>query len=246
MARCAIDGIGGESGMDEMSTGAAGAPGRWTVRCALWLMLAAALLLGGCASTVTTEVTAFRHMNWQDDPPRTYAFERASAQQAAELDRQAYQQWLAQALAGVGFEQVPAPRARYRVSMDYDAVPGTMRVQETVYPDPWYGPWGPYWGPWRGGYGAWGPWGGPWGWPGYYPPQTVLRDVPVTYATLRVYFRDARTGERVYQVTAQNHSETSISLAALMPYMIRSAFATFPAGNGEPRQITLPVEKPGR
>lgn len=210
--------------------------GMWR-RLAVWLALAAAMLVTGCASTVVTDVTAFRQPGWQNDAPRTYSFEH-TAEQATQLERQTYEQWLASALAGVGFEQVPQNQARYRVSMEYNAAPGMVRVAETVYPDPWYGPWGPYWGP----YGAYRPWG-PWGWPGYWPPpQTVVRDVPVTFATLRVYFKDAATGQRVYQVSAQNQTENG-NPAAMMPYLIRSAFTEFPAESGRPRRVTLPVDE---
>lgn len=197
----------------------------------------AALWLAGCASTVTTEVTAFRDAGWTNDAPRTYAFDHAP-QQEAQLDRQTYELWLSQALSGIGFEQAPSRQARYLVTMDYDAAPGFVRVAETVYPDPWYGPWGPYWGPY-GGYRPWGPYG--WG-PGYWPPQTVVRDVPVTFSSLRVFFKDAASGRRVYQVTARNTTEGG-SLAAVMPYMIRSAFTDFPGESGRPRRITLEVQK---
>ncbi|CAG2127736.1 DUF4136 domain-containing protein [Cupriavidus plantarum] len=211
----------------------------------LGLALLAALWLSGCASTITTEVTAFRQPEWQNDAPRTYAFENTAqqaAQQEVQLERTTYEQWLAAALSGVGFEQLPAGKARYLVSMDYDAVPGMVRVAETVYADPWYGPWGPYWGPY-GGYGGWYRPYGPWGWgPGYWPPQTVVRDVPVTFASLRVFFKDAKSGKRVYQVTARNTTEGG-SLAGVMPYMIRSAFADFPGESGRPRRVTLEVEK---
>lgn len=222
--------------------------------------------LAGCASTVTTEVTAFRQAGWQNDAPRTYAFERApmpapagqagqagqpAAQQPqaqqfsaqdSQLEYETYQAWLADALAGVGFEQKPPAQARYLVSMDYGAVPGMVRVAETYYSDPWYGPWGPYWGPYGGYYRPYGPWGWGPGYPGYWPPQTVVRDVPVTFASLRVYFKDAATGQRVYQVTAQNQSEGG-NVAAMMPYLIRSAFTDFPAESGRPRRVTLTVDK---
>ena len=201
------------------------------------LMALGALWLTGCASTVTTEVTAFRDAGWTNDAPRTYAFDHAP-QQDAQLDRQTYELWLSQALAGIGFEQAPPKQARYLVAMDYDAAPGFVRVAETVYPDPWYGPWGPYWGPY-GGYRPWGPYG--WG-PGYWPPQTVVRDVPVTFSNLRVFFKDAASGKRVYQVTARNTTEGG-DLTAVMPYMIRSAFANFPGESGRPQRITLEVQK---
>lgn len=205
----------------------------------IWALVALGVLwLSGCASTVTTEVTSFREANWANDAPRTYAFDHAP-QQEAPLDRQTYEAWLAQALTGVGFEQVPTKQARYLVTMDYDAAPGFVRVAETVYPDPWYGPWGPYWGPYGGWYRPWGPYG--WG-PGYWPPQTVVRDVPVTFSNLRVFFKDAASSKRVYQVTAQNTTEGG-TLPAVMPYMIRSAFADFPGESGRPRRVTLEVDK---
>lgn len=89
----------------------------WGRRGGVWaLMAAAAFWLSGCASTVTTEVTSFRQTGWSNDAPRTYAFDHAP-QQDVQLDRQTYEAWLAQALAGVGFEQAPARQARYLVSM---------------------------------------------------------------------------------------------------------------------------------
>ncbi len=196
--------------------------------------LLGAALLSGCASTVTTEVTAFRQGNWQNDPPRTYAFDRAPGQDA-QLEEQTYEQWLAQTLSGVGFEQVARPRARYLVSMEYDSNQRLMRVQETTYPDPWYG--GPYWGPY------WGPYYRPWGWggPGYWPPVTTVRDVPVTLSMLRVVFKEAASGKKVYQVSAYHRGEGS-SLQAAMPYLIRSAFTQFPAESGRPHRVTLPLE----
>ena len=222
--------------------------------------------LAGCASTVTTEVTAFRQAGWQNDAPRTYAFERApmpapagqagqagqpAAQQPqaqqfsaqdSQLEYETYQAWLADALAGVGFEQKPPAQARYLVSMDYGAVPGMVRVAETYYSDPWYGPWGPYWGPYGGYYRPYGPWGWGPGYPGYWPPQTVVRDVPVTFSSLRIFFKDAASGKRVYQITARNTTEGG-SLAGVMPYMIRSALTEFPSESGRPRRVTLEVDK---
>ncbi len=200
-----------------------------------------ALLLSGCASTVTTDVTAFRQPGWQNDPPRTYAFDAEKGQeQQGQLDRATYQNWIADALSGHGFTQVPRSQARYLVSFDFDSDPRLVRVHETYYPDPWY-PWGPYWGP----YGYYRPWG-PWGWgPGYWPPQTVIRDVPATLASLRVFIREAAGNKRVYQVTAQNLSEGS-TMPGLMPYLVRSAFAEFPMESGRPRRVTLEVDKNAR
>ena len=201
------------------------------------------VLLSGCASTVTTDVTAFRQPDWQNDSPRTYAFDRAKGEES-QLDRDTFEGWVAETLGTLGFEKVTRPKARYLVRVEFDADPRLVRVQETYYGDPWYPGWGPYWGPpgYRG-MGPWGPWG-PWG-PGYWPPQTVVRDVPVTLSTLRVYFQEAATNRRVYQVTAQNMSEGA-ALSGVMPYLIRSAFTDFPLDSGRPRRVTLEVDKSQR
>ncbi|WP_415809229.1 DUF4136 domain-containing protein, partial [Cupriavidus respiraculi] len=102
------------------------------------------VVLSGCASTITTDVTAFRQPDWQNDPPRTYAFDRAKGEEA-QLDRDTYEGWVAEKLGTLGFERVPRPKARYLVRVEFDSDPRLVRVQET-YADPW-GPWGPYWGP---------------------------------------------------------------------------------------------------
>ncbi len=72
--------------------------------------------------------------------------------------------------------------------------------------------------------------------------ETVVRDVPVTFSSLRIFFKDAASGKRVYQITARNTTEGG-SLAGVMPYMIRSALTEFPSENGRPRRVTLEVDK---
>ena len=213
--------------------GMCGAAGRrWWLGC----LLVAAALLGGCASTVTSEVTAFRQADWTDDAPRTYTFETAAAQ-GADLERRTYQEWVGRELQGRGFTPVPRSQARYVVGVDFDATPRTVHVRETVYPDPYFP--GPFYRPWPG---YWGPYG-PWGWPGYGAPYVVERDLQLTQFALRVSLTEARGGKRVYQVTALHEAGAGTSMAAVMPYLVRSAFAEFPARNGQPRQVTLKVEE---
>lgn len=205
---------------------------RWWIGC----LLLAAALLGGCASTVTSEVTAFRQADWANDAPRTYAFETAAAQ-TGDLERRTYQDWIARELQNHGFTPAPRPQARYVVGFDFDATPRTVHVRETVYPDPYFP--GPFYRPWPG---YWGPYG-PWGWPGYWPPYMVERDIQLTQFALRVSLNEARGGKRVYQVTALHEAAAGVSMAAVMPYLVRSAFVEFPARSGQPRQVTLEVEK---
>lgn len=209
-------------------------PGRWLAG----LIVAGAALLSGCASTITSEVTAFRQPDWQNSAPKTYAFDAAAAQQN-DLERRTYEDWIKLELGTHGFSQVGRSEARYLVKFDYDATPRTVRVRETVYPDPFYP--GPFYRPWGPHY--WGPYGFyPWGWPGYWPPEVIERNVQVTQHALRLSLSEARGGKRIYQVTALHESERG-SMSAVMPYLVRSAFAEFPAQNGQPRYITLKVDK---
>lgn len=198
------------------------------VRWALAGALAAASLLAGCASTVTSQVTAFRQPGWTDNPPRTYAFDRTAAQQN-DLERQTYEAWTADQLAGHGFAAAPRGSARYLVRLDYSAATRLAQVRQPVYPDPYWGP-----GPWSPARGPWGPWG-PWG------PQYVDTTVQVPFYAYHVEIDEAATGKRVYQVTAQTQGGDG-SLAGVMPYLIRSAFASFPAPNAQPILVELPAD----
>ena len=190
--------------------------------------LMAASLLAGCASTVTSQVTAFKQPGWEDAPPRTYAFEHTAAQQN-DLERQTYEAWTSDQLAARGFTSAPHASARYLVRLNYSMATRLVQVRQPVYPDPYWGP-GP-WGPWRGPWGPWGPWG----------PQYVDTNVQVPFYAYHVDIEDAASGKRVYQVTAQTQGGDG-SLTAVMPYLIRSAFANFPAPNAQPILVELPVD----
>jgi hypothetical protein len=190
--------------------------------------LMAASLLAGCASTVTSHVTAFKQPGWEDAPPRTYAFEHTAAQQN-DLERQTYEAWTSDQLAARGFTSAPHASARYLVRLNYSMATRLVQVRQPVYPDPYWGP-GP-WGPWRSPWGPWGPWG----------PQYVDTNVQVPFYAYHVDIEEAASGKRVYQVTAQTQGGDG-SLTAVMPYLIRSAFANFPAPNAQPILVELPVD----
>ena len=55
---------------------------------------------------------------------------------------------------------------------------------------------------------------------------------------------DRKTGRETYKVTAVN-STGDPSLYQAMPYLVRSALANFPLGNGTVRTVTLPVDQHG-
>ncbi|QBC32497.1 hypothetical protein DRB87_15630 [Pandoraea sp. XY-2] len=126
--------------------GHGGAPGRLLEqaimgkRWALATLAVVSVLLAGCASTVTSQVTAFGDAPGFDGP-RTYALVRTPEQQNNQ-EHATYEQWLRTRLAGDGFSERSSSSAHYLVGMSYGITQQIMRVAEPVY-DPMFGP-----GPW--------------------------------------------------------------------------------------------------
>lgn len=206
------------------------------------------LVLAGCAttSTVRSEVTAFHE--WPADvQDKSYVFERA-ADQENNLEYRNYEQLVRAELQRLGFTEAPGARsARLRVSIGYDMNVRDVRVSEPVVVDPyWPGPYWhrPYWGHpyWRGYYS---PFYSPFYDPFWYGPPAVGRresNFQVYTRRLNLTFTRASDGKRVHQTTVVSEG-TNGSLAAVMPYMIRSAFTDFPGQSGVPRRIELQMEK---
>jgi hypothetical protein len=201
------------------------------------LMFAAmAMLLAGCTSYVTTQVTAFSNWDGGSDATRTYAFQRTTSQ-ANSLEDSTYEQVVANELATHAFTQVDQDRAHYLVGIAYGTRSDmAMSSAPAYYYDPWPGPY--YWGrPYGWGGGPWGPWG-PWG---PYGGGYVTQSYPVFTHTLGIRITDRASGKEVYNVTARSSGDEP-SLVYAMPYLARSAMADFPLGNGVVRTVKLPVE----
>ncbi|USS46876.1 DUF4136 domain-containing protein [Burkholderia glumae] len=200
---------------------------------AVWLAAACAALLSGCASYVNTQVTAFS--DWSgSDATRTYAFTRTPGEQNS-LEQATYEQIVANELSNLSFRRVPQADARYLVKLTYGVKSDLVSVPQPVYYDPWFGP-GPFWrgGPW----GPFGPWGGP------FPAGYVNQTYQVYQRSLNLRITERATGREVYNVSARNTGGGD-SLVAAMPYLVRSALADFPLGNGEMRVVRLPVTRCG-
>lgn len=180
------------------------------------------VLLAGCASTVTSQVTAFGDSPGLFDGPRTYALTRAAEQQNNQ-EHATYEQWLRARLSGDGFREQSSASARYLIGMTYGISQQVMRVAEPVY-DPMFAP-----GPW----GPWGPWGRPWGWYGYPygAPAYIQRDYPYAVAGLQLRFVDRASGKEVYRVQAST-SDAGSSLASAMPFLIDAALKQLPFPSG--------------
>jgi hypothetical protein len=196
---------------------------RWTRRAAL-LLAALAVLLSGCTTYVTTQVTAFS--DWSSsDATRTYAFTRPPGQQS-NLELSTYERIVASELALHAFREVDSAQARYLVGLSYGMRSDMVTVAQPAYYNPWPSP---YWGR---SFDPWGPWG-PF-------PSTYVDTYPVFTHLLGVRITERESGKEVYNVTARNSGAES-SLVRAMPYLVRSAFADFPLGNGEVHTVKIPL-----
>lgn len=189
--------------------------------------LLAALSLAGCASYVTSNVTAFTA--WGDprgDKP--YAFEHVPDQRNS-IEQQTYEHLVESELAPYGFTLVAPDQARYLVSLAYSVQNRTVIVPEPVFYQPWPGPW-------RGPFG-----------PGWYPlgpAGYVEQAYPLFVHRLTLRIVERASGQERYKVTATN-TGASGSLVQAMPYLVRSALADFPLQNGTVRRVRLPFDPSG-
>jgi Domain of unknown function (DUF4136) len=201
---------------------------QWTRRATL-LLATLAVLLSGCTTYVTTQVTAFS--DWSgNDATRTYAFTRPADQQS-NLELSTYERFVANELATHSFRQVDSTQARYLVGLSYGIRSDMVTVAEPVYYNPWPAP---YWGR---PFDPWGPWGA-------FPTTYVNQSYPIFTHVLGVRITDRASGKEVYNVTARNSGGES-SLVRAMPYLARSALADFPLGNGVVHTVKIPVGKDG-
>ncbi|SIT40342.1 putative transmembrane lipoprotein [Paraburkholderia ribeironis] len=201
---------------------------QWTRRAAL-LLAALTVLLSGCTTYVTTQVTAFSDWSGKDTP-RTFAFTRPPDQQS-NLELTAYERLVASELVAHAFHEVDSAQARYLVALAYGMRSDMVTVAEPVYYNPWPGP---YWGR---PLDPWGPWGP-------YPATYVNQSYPIFTHLLGVRITERATGKEVYNVTARNSGGES-SLVRAMPYLVRSALGDFPLANGVVHTVQIPLGSTG-
>lgn len=201
------------------------------------LATAAVLLLSGCATTISSNVTAFN--DWRGDiQDKSFAFE---APQGADdtLEYRNYQVLVANELGKLGFQQVAdGQQPKLLVGMKFFTIDHPVRV---IQEDPFMGP---YWGP--GYYGRYG-WGySRWAYrpfyydPFVYPSRMEERIKHQYQRQLRVTINNV-SGRKLYDVTVQNTSGVQAT-PYVMPALVQSAFAGFPGENGVPRTIDITIE----
>ncbi len=199
------------------------------------LAVAAALLAGCTTPVIRSEVTAF-HAWPAQTTEKSFAFTRTSAQEN-DLEYRAYEQLVRAELLRLGFADAPASAAALRVALNYRVSERDVRqVEPVVINSGWAGG---YYGP-RWPYRYYDPFFMDPYW--YSPPVVAYQE-----SNYRLYRRQLQIGitraadnRKLYDVTVNSEGRTS-SLAAVMPYMIRSAFADFPGKNGVPHTVELEI-----
>lgn len=203
------------------------------------LMAAAAgvtLLLGGCATTIRSDVTTFQQWPAQM-ADKSYAFEVPPPQEDT-LELRSYQELVRAQMAKLGFHDSGAAKPAVTVGMRFTTTDVPLRVLQAA--DPWfYGPpsarfgWiGPhrrYWGGWYSPFydPFWGPF-----------PMWEERTIHEYQRELHVTIRSAADGKQMFDVTVNNNSH-QLSTLAIMPALVQSAFQDFPGPNGGARRIEL-------
>ncbi|GIZ51358.1 DUF4136 domain-containing protein [Noviherbaspirillum aridicola] len=211
----------------------------WLIR----LLALSTLLLAGCATTIRSNVTSFHE--WPAElAEKTYVFERTKDQNN-NLEYLNYENMVRVELQRLGFAEAPvATRPALKVALSYsnsgrdvrEVYPVVVRPYPYAYPywpgyyrHPFYGPYGPY---------------GPFYDPFWYGPPVVEQRVSqyqLFTRELKIALARMGDGRRLWETTVVSEG-TNPSLAKVMPYMVRSAFADFPGPNGVPRRIELKMD----
>jgi len=202
------------------------------------LLASLCLLLGGCASTIQTEVTVFHE--WPAAlSDKSFVFER-SREQENNLEQRAYENLVRAELLRLGFSEAPDARsAHLKVALRYSITVRDVRVIEPVVIDAGYG-W-PWYGPRWHRYGPFYPYYDPF-WPGIPVVQMVDSRYELYTHLLNVLMSQVADSKKLFDVTVKNQG-TYGSLAAVMPYLVHSAFIEFPGTNGVPQIVTLKIQE---
>lgn len=206
---------------------------------ALAAVTSLSLVLGGCATTIRSDVTTFHQWPAQLTD-KSYAFDAPPPQENS-LELQSYQNLVRGQLGRLGFHEAPQAPA-LKVSMRFSTIDVPTQV---IYPTyaPMYGPYSP-----RFGYMGWNRriWGGGWYSPFYDPfwgpfPAYDVQTEHRYHRQLQLGINETRDGKRLFEVTVRNVSK-QMSTPAVMPALVQSAFEGFPGPNGGSRVIELKQE----
>jgi hypothetical protein len=209
------------------------------------LVAAATLLLGGCATTLHSNVTVFHQ--WPADlTDKSYVFETPAPADDT-LEYRSYLGLVSSELGKLGFSPAADPaQAKLRVGMQFSTVDRPTKVLQATDPmmfSPYMSPYGwsrfgyyPY--PYRYRYyGYYRPFYDPWMW-GPIEYREVIqhnyeRQLHVKISSLQ--------GQKLFDVTVQNTSRKQ-STPTVMPALVQSAFTGFPGENGKAHRVDIELQ----
>jgi hypothetical protein len=203
------------------------------------------LLLGGCATTIRSDVTTFNQWPAQL-PDKGYAF-AAPPPQDNTLELQSYENLVRNQLTRLGFHEQPGAPLNVSVRFSTIDVP-TQVIYPSYAPSFAYGP--------RFGYGSrfgrfgynrryWGGFYSPFYDPFWSPfPAYDVQEEHRYHRQLQIAITQAQDGKRLFDVTVRNVSR-QLSTPVVMPALVQSAFTDFPGPNGASRVIELKQEPKG-
>lgn len=197
-------------------------------------ILAVSTLMAGCGTIIRSDVTTFHE--WPDTlPDKSYVFERTKEQNDS-LEYRNYENLVRNELNRLGFTEAPVstkPALKAAISYSIDGRDVREVYPVVVHPYPyWYGP------AWRGYYG-------PFYDPFWFGPPIVEQRVSqyqLFNRQLRISLARMMDSKKLFEATVVSEG-TNGTLATIMPYMVRSAFAEFPGKSGVPRRIELKMDQ---
>jgi hypothetical protein len=213
------------------------------------LLGALIVLLSGCATTITSQVTTFQE--WSSDPAtqsqdKSYRLE-LTEEQKNDLEFKQYSDILQQHLSALGIKDVSDTNTTptFLVKMAYATALSGVQVS---YP---YGPYfydpiwrlhysrfyyrSPFFYPY--GYGGYGfsRFGDPYFGDGFQGRRYYLHQFAVSIT-------DQKTGKKVFDVRASTE-QLDPEILNHIPYLMASAFHNFPGENGKTIKVELPLNK---
>ena len=198
------------------------------------LLLAAALLLGGCAAMRSVDSDVSTYSRWPAErKPATYVFERLPSQQDRPEQQQRLEDAARTAVEGAGFAPAADPKAA-DVSVQVGA--RITATDRSPFDDPfWWGPGlhRPFFYS-RGGRLFYAPGWRPYGWSTRWDNVTYEREVAVL-------IRDRKSGEPLYEARASSEGFSPMIETAL-PAMFEAALKDFPNAGINPRRVTVEIK----
>jgi hypothetical protein len=196
---------------------------------------AVTLLLGGCATTIRSDVTTFHQWPAQM-ADKSYAFE-IPAPQDDTLEMRSYQELVRAQLARLGFHDSGASKPALLVSMRFMTidlpVPMVQQANSPFFLTPRY----VFVGRHRSYFGG-GLYRSAFDDP-FWSTASYRVEMDHRYQReLRVAIRGANDGKHMFDVTVRNVS-SQMSTPKVMPALVQSAFEGFPGPNGVARRIEL-------